>query len=198
MSELNILSWNAGGLNAPHKRVSTLGLLRKKKVDIALLQETHLLSGDVRRLANKFYHVIASSSSLTKTKGVAIVARRNLKFRLQDTWSDTTGRLTLAKAEHNGKKIAFLSAYAPNCYDRSFYSDMTNIMLELTEYLFIVGGDFNAVWNPTEDRSGGSETRDQELASSALRAWANGLGLTDVWHVTNPSVKDYTTSQVLL
>lgn len=48
------------------------------------------------------------------------------------------------------------------------------------------------VWNAADDRSGSSENRDQDLASSALWAWADGLGLTDVWRVTNPSVKDYT------
>lgn len=106
---LNALNWNTGGLNAPHKRVSTLGLLQKKKVDIALLQETHLLSGDIRRLADKFYQVVVSSSSLIKTRVVAIVVRRNFKIKLQNTWSDTDGRLMLAKTELNGKKIAFLS-----------------------------------------------------------------------------------------
>ncbi len=53
------------------------------------------------------------------------------------------------------------------------------------------GVDFNAVWNPADDRTCGSENRDQELASSALQALAKGLGLTDMWHLTNPSVKDY-------
>ena len=67
-----ILRWNSGGLNSPHNRVSTLGLLQREKVDIALLQEIYLLSGDVRRLADKFYHVIAFSSCSTKTKGVAV------------------------------------------------------------------------------------------------------------------------------
>lgn len=66
MTNLNTLVWNTGGLNAPHKRTSVLGLLRRKKVDIALLSETHLLKADVRRLADKFYHVIASSSASTK------------------------------------------------------------------------------------------------------------------------------------
>lgn len=191
MTELNILNWNSGGQNIPHKRVSTLGLLRRRKIDIALLQETHLLAGDVRRLADKNYHVIASSSC-TKTRGVAIVARRNLKFKIQDMWLDTVGRLAIAKVEVSGRKIAFISLYAPNVFDKSFYCSLTNTMLELSEYSFIVGGDFNAVWNLTDDKTGKFEMRDQKLPSSALRKWENSMGLTDLWRLTNPTVKDYT------
>lgn len=31
LSDLTLLVWNCGGLNAPHKRASTLGLLKKKE-----------------------------------------------------------------------------------------------------------------------------------------------------------------------
>lgn len=75
MGEFKILVWNCGGLYAPHKCTSIFGLLKRKNVDIALLQETHLLKEDVGCLANKFFHTIAFSSVDTKTKGVAIVVR---------------------------------------------------------------------------------------------------------------------------
>jgi len=52
-------------------------------------------------------------------------------------------------------------------------------------------GHFNAVWEEASDRTGKSETGDQKLASTALRAWASSLGLTDLWRLTNPSISDY-------
>lgn len=55
MADFAILSWNTGGLNAPHKLVSSLEVLRRKEIDIALLKETHLLSGDIKYLADKHY-----------------------------------------------------------------------------------------------------------------------------------------------
>lgn len=73
MVDLAILSWNTGGLNAPHKRVSSLEVLQRKKCNIALLQETHLLSRDIKYLADKHYHTLASSSACSKTEGEAIV-----------------------------------------------------------------------------------------------------------------------------
>lgn len=63
MAQFNFLVWNCGGLNAPHKRVSSLNLLQQKRIDIALFQETHLLKADTRHLANKWYHTISFSAS---------------------------------------------------------------------------------------------------------------------------------------
>lgn len=180
MVDSAILSWNTGGLNMPHKQVSSLEVLQRKKTDIALLQETHLLSGDIKYFADKHYYTLASSSACSKTKGVAIVARRLLKIKILGTWGDTAGRLAVVRAEVSGRKIAFLSIYAPNSYDRHFYAMLTDKMLKLSEYSFLAGADFNAVWNATVDRSGSSETNDQKSASAAMRAWSNSLGLIDL------------------
>lgn len=64
-------------------------------------------------------------------------------------------------------------------------------MLEFTDYEFIVGADFNAVWDPAVDRSAASETPDQRQASAALRAWARDTGFVDMWRMVNPSLKDF-------
>lgn len=184
--------WNCGGLNAPHKRASTLGLLKRKNIDIALLQETHLLKADAGRLANRFFHTVAFSSADTKTKGVAIVARRSLQMRIIISWADDMGRLVIAKIEFNSRKIALISAYAPNDFDSKFYNSITSKMLELTEYSFIVGADFNAVWDPVLDKSSATSSGGQVMATSALKSWASNLGLVDMWRLINPSIKDYT------
>lgn len=78
----------------------------------------------------------------------------------------------MVRAEVSGRKIAFLSIYTPNSYNRHFYALLTDL---LSEYSFIAGADFNAVWNATVDRSGSSETNDKKSASAAMRAWSNSL-----------------------
>lgn len=75
--------------------------------------------------------------------------------------------------------LTAVSAYAPNLFDADFYNMLTTVMLELTDYVFIVGADV--------DGSGASETQ----ASAALRAWARDTGLVDMWHMVNPSLKDF-------
>lgn len=180
MGELALLVWNCGGLNAPHKQASTLGLLKKRNIDIALLQETHLLQADNNRLANRFYHTIAFSSATTKTKGVAIVVKRNLSLKVLSSWSDDSGRIVISTIEFSNRKIALVSAYAPNVFDGNFYNTLTSQMLELTDCSLIVGADFNALWDPIVDKSGARATGDQAQATSALKSWASSMGLKDI------------------
>lgn len=63
------------------------------------------------------------------------------------------------------------------------------LMLQLTDYSFIVGAAFNAVWDPALDRTHATYSGEQSLATDALRCWAINLGLTDIWRLNNPSIK---------
>ena len=192
MADIKIITWNCGGLNLQHKRSSTLVWLARQKVDVALLSETHLLKADSHRMANKYYHVLAASSAGTKTKGVAVIARRRLNWKLLSTWADTTGRICLAKLEYMNRKIALISAYAPKRFAAEFFSVLTSTVLGLTDFECVVGADFNAVWDPQLDRSGATQTKDQGIATAARRSWARDTGLIDAWRTLNPSIKDFT------
>lgn len=158
-----------------------------------MIQESHLLLKDTSRFANSLYHTIASSSAPTKSKGVLIVCRRNLKFNLIDSyWADEDGRLTMAKIQIDGQKIALMSAYAPNTFDAGFYALLSNILRDLSGFRLVIGADFNAVWDRNMDKTGGGEENaDQRASSRALRQWAEETNLIDVWRTMYPSTKDY-------
>lgn len=68
MTEFNILTCNVNGLNGPHRRTSFLELFQRKKVDIALIQESHLRMEDVRRCYNTFFEVVSFTATDKKTK----------------------------------------------------------------------------------------------------------------------------------
>lgn len=120
MGELSVLVWNRDDLNTPHKRTSVLTFLRHRKIDLALLQETHLLNRGSGRLSNRLYHTVAVSSANSKSKGVAVVSKRNLKIKVLDIWADNTGRIAVAKVELYRRKVAIIAAYAPNKFDKIF------------------------------------------------------------------------------
>ena len=73
MTALNLISVNARGLNIPHKTTMLLEFSCKKNIDFAMIQESHLLCKDAGRLANKLYHPIATSSAVSKSKGVMVL-----------------------------------------------------------------------------------------------------------------------------
>ena len=57
-------------------------------MDIALLQETHLLKADTGSIANRFYHTRAFSSADSKS-------RCNLRTKVLSSWADAIGLLLL-------------------------------------------------------------------------------------------------------
>lgn len=132
-------------------------------------------------MQNRFYHVIASSSNTKKNRGVIILAKRTYQYTDLGSGRDTEGRVAYIKTLINGTKIAFLSVYAPNVFDAEFYNYLTNTILELSEFSLIIGGDFHAVWLHSLDRTGITESREQCLASSALREWAIVCSVVDAW-----------------
>lgn len=130
-----------------------------------MVQESHLLCKDAARFANKFYHPIAVSSALTKTKGVMVVCKRKLKCDIVDK----EGQVAIAKIRMDRKNITLISAYAPNSFDAGFCDLLTKSLLDLAGFPLVLGANFNAVWDSNIDRTGGTGSRDQRLASDALR-----------------------------
>ena len=164
-------------------------MLEEERADLAFISESHLLKEDVDKLKNTQYQVLSSSSAQDRTKGVMILARRNLGASILGKGGDSDGRITYVKTEIENHKIAFMAIYALNEYDAEFYAKLTNITQELEGFKLIIGSDFNAVWDYTVDQSSGKEIN--KHATTALKGWAEEFALDDVWRMHNPQSDDF-------
>ena len=145
MTDINILSWNVRGLNSPIKRTRCLEFLHRKRVSIALIQETHLTATNVHRFQNKHYKIIADSCASTKARGVLIIADRKLQFVVMEKGNDNDGRFAYILLSINYAKLLLASIYAPNVFDKTF---LPSISVTLSRYLdphCIIAGDYNAI-----------------------------------------------------
>lgn len=115
------MAFNVRGLNSPYKRTKILDFLRRKKVDIALLQETHLRPKDVTRIQNRLYKPVVAASDGTRTKGAMILMRRSINLTIEKTGSDDEGRVAFCCTSIGGKKVAFVSLYAPTTFEADFF-----------------------------------------------------------------------------
>ena len=160
-------------------------MLDEERADIAFISEAHLKNEDMdtlkNTLKNTHYQVLSSSSAQDRTKGVLILAKRNLGISILGKGGDSAGRITYVKTEIEEQKIAFMAIYAPNEYDAEFYAELTVITQELEGFKLIIGSDFNAVWDYTIDRSSGKEIN--KHATIALKGWAEEFALDDVSRV---------------
>lgn len=172
MANITVLFLNTRGLNSQYKRARVLELLHRKRVDVALLQQTHLSTNDAIRLQNSRYKIISESSDGSKTKGEAILVKRCISLSIERISSDHTGRLCFCFASIQGKKVAFVSIYAPTIFDPQFFLWLSKELLLLNEYSLIVGADMNTFYDSNLDRSNQSITNTQALSSKALRRFS--------------------------
>lgn len=94
MNRLNLVSYNVHGLNHPIKRRKILSQLKKLQCSIALLQETHLVEDEYKKLkrdwVNQVFH-----ASYGKKRGVAILINKSLPFSEEKVIKDNRGRYVM-------------------------------------------------------------------------------------------------------
>ncbi len=86
---------------------------------------------DITKIDNTVFKVVSYSSASNKSKGTIILFHSNLGINSVRKGSDQEGRIAYVKTIIEGTKIAFLSVYAPNMYDNSFYSSLYQILHKL-------------------------------------------------------------------
>lgn len=189
MLNLTVISWNVGGINASNKLTSCLDILSRKRVDVALIQETHIMRHDINRLENTCFKVAAYSCAENKTKGVAILVRKKLKYHFLGKGNDLEGRTVFVNMVISGVKIAFIATYAPNIFEKEYYSFLSHTLYKLFD-LILLGGDMNTTLDPSKDKS--SRISALTSANTNFRSLTSDFALTDVWRLHNPDRREYT------
>lgn len=83
MSNTRVIPLNVKGIN--------YAMLKKDKVQVALLQETHLTDSEHLKLKHVWVCPIDFSSFNSKSRGVAILTHKHLAFTLAKIIQDTEG-----------------------------------------------------------------------------------------------------------
>lgn len=149
---VKFVSFNVNGLNGPVKRKRVLTHLKKLKIDIAFLQETHLTAQEHNKLRRDWVGHVVSSFFNTKARGVAILINKNIPVTNGETIIDPSGRYVLVNCQIYSEPWTLLNLYAPNHDDASFIQD---IFLKVSggRQNILVGGDFNFCLDPILDKS---------------------------------------------
>ncbi len=95
---IKVGTWNIRGSNNVVKRKAVLNSLKRAKIQIAFLQETHLNDEEHRKYLREWIGLVYFSSYSSNTKGVIILIHEKLPFAVTDSYKDTDGRVVLVKA----------------------------------------------------------------------------------------------------
>ena len=191
INSIRFCTYNVKGIHHPIKRKKILTFLKKDKVQIAFLQETHLVDKEHMKLKRDWVSQAYYSSFSSNSRGVAILIHRTTPFVLNTCIKDPEGRFVLIHGTIHGTRVTMMNIYAPNSPPPSFW---TRVAVELEEYkcsFTVLGGDFNCCLDNKLDRSPVDTHRKLSTGVSLVKMLED-IDLTDVWRTLNPSVKDFT------
>lgn len=190
-SELNVCTWNVGGIHNPIKRRKILSFLKKEKVHVALLQETHLTSQEHLKLKRDWVGQVFSSSFTSKSRGVAILIHKHLPLMNAQTISDKSGRYISLKGTLHGQSVSFLNIYFPPVQSNDFITQAFSSFSDWVCDNSVIAGDFNCYLSSIMDKSPSRQSQIPKRAKALLDT-CNELDLVDTWRVLHPNDKEFT------
>ena len=184
---IKVLSWNINRSHHPIKGKKILSFLKKEKVSIALLQETHLNKLEHNTFKEKWVGQVYLASYNSKSRGVIVLINKNLPVHVDVCEVDPGGCYIFLHGYLFGGKITILNVHvAPNAPVHIF-TKLTSLLVEYHCALTIVGGDWNCVLDPTEDKSPAPRLQNLGVRSKAVLQMMDEVALVDLWRLMNPS-----------
>lgn len=191
VDSVKLVTVNINGLHNPVKRWKTLSKLKRDKVQIAMIQETHLSDEEHSKL-NKlgFKHVFYSSHSSGRRRGVAILIAGSLNYEHLSKYVDKEGRFIMITGNIEGSLTTILNVYVPPGSNWSTYKQILEMMTTKSQGTLICGGDFNVTLNAKVDSSNGKG--DLRNIGKKMTHFMEDTGLFDVWRDSNATKREYT------
>ena len=183
-------SLNVCGLSDIKKCKSIFNFLRRQKVNVIFLQETHVVEGDFelwdQEWGCKLYHAPGTSSS----SGVMILFDPQLETKVQSIYRDNMCRFIILNVLINKKIFTLVNLYAPNKDEPEFFLRMIEEIDKFHDAeLLFVGGDFNCVMNPKKDRY--NSLYNHNMSMKVVQEYTQQTNLSDIWHVLNPESRRF-------
>lgn len=122
---IKILSLNVNGLGNPVKRAKITTKLKKEKMQINFLQETHLTKAEHEKLKKFGFKNTFYSSHSNAQRGVAILMSNVIKFECIKEIKDKEGTYIIVKGKIDQTMITLVNIYAPPESNKDFFNFCT-------------------------------------------------------------------------
>ena len=188
---IRMCSWNVHGIQGPVKRKKILSYLKQEKIQLAFIQETHLIDSEHSKLKRDWVGQVFYSSFTSKSRGVAILVHKTLPPPDVEVKADTLGRYVMVKGTLCGEPVSYLNVYAPPIRAPDFYTKVFSIFSEWIVESSVIAGDFNCCLNPRLDKSNRPVQFNTGQAQSLLGC-CRDIHYVDIWRTLHPNDKSYT------
>lgn len=195
MSEVNIATLNINGVREIRKRTAMFEVVKQKRIDVLMLQETH---SDLRNAADwteVWDGVSVLSHNTSVSGGVAILFSKAFNPTSYQVDEVVKGRLLKVRAIFENFIFVFICVYIPTApIERMLFLNTLCSVLQkccVEEYLF-VGGDFNC----TQSNLDRNHIEPHLPSRNRLIQFVKTHELCDVWRQFNGAQKQYTWTHV--
>ena len=113
MEGLNFISLNVRGMRDRSKRETILGWAKMRKGDVVMLQETYSTYDIEEKWRKEWGGQVFYSHGSNHSKGVLILLKPGLNFKLDQVVKDDDGRFVLLKGDLLGYKLLLGNVYFP-------------------------------------------------------------------------------------
>ena len=103
---------------------------------------------------------------------------------------DMLGRYIMCKIEINDDTYGFVNVYAPNISNKVFFTDLFQDAMDIGCDFYILGGDFNLVFDLEKDCTGSILYNMDAL--KRLKSLMEINDLIDIWRALNPETQKFT------
>ena len=185
---VRLISINTRGLGNEKKRRSVFQACRSRG-DIIFLQETHSTREKELIWSTEWGGRIIFSHGSTDSKGVCILIKKELDYKIVNLNSDPDGRYIICDIRLDGKNLCLVNIYAPNRDSPAFFTNLMHRLRHASENKIIMG-DFNLTLCNEIDRLNTytNNNKSKEIVIELMEQFS----LQDIWRVRNPEQKQYT------
>lgn len=164
--------------------------LKREKVHIIFLQETHLSRREHEKLKRfgfkNTYYLLEYVQS--HRRGIAILVTNKVKFESYKEIKDKEGRYLIVKGKIEKNIVTLINVYAPP--DSNKLLLLFDVIALEAEGVCICGGDFNVVLNQYLDTTSLKKNKNK-LSNLINIAWED-IGFFYVWRYSHPLYRNYT------
>ena len=190
---LNIGSLNCRGLYSDIvKRNDVLLWLKKIKLDIAFLVETHSTTRVEQIWKDEWGKGTAFFSSYgSSSRGVAILLQNTFTYCLHQCFSDPEGRYLFLDITIHSCRLTMGVVYGPNVDDPAFFENIYTILDSIGNRSLLLGGDWNVVQDYDLDTLNYRQKNNMQAHNKLINIM-DDLDLVDIWRENNPDSHTYT------
>ena len=190
-SFLKICSMNVRGITDSIKRKDVFNWLKDKKYSIYCLQDIHVGDKNKTAFEKDWGSEVIMSSKSPESRGVAILFRGDLNFKVTEIEKDDMGNLLLIKLQVCDLNFYLCVIYGPNIDCPEFYVNLRNRLMQKENLPVVICGDWNLVMDYSADTYGYLKENNIRARKEVLNM-IEGLNLIDTWRSENNNSKKFT------